>query len=74
MSHETVKVNDVHNFAWFVNRSDAIKKFKKLDRNGIVAKIGGKRARSWRVYNDLKTAAIYQNAWTGSGAPWVVAW
>ena len=73
-AHETIKVSDVSNFAWFDERAEAIKKAKELGKLGIDAKIGGKRAKSWANYHDIKTAAIYQNKWSGSGMPWVVAW
>lgn len=71
---DTIKINDVHNFYWYENRSDAMKKVNELAKHGIEAKIGGKRAKSWATYGDIKSAAICQNKWSGSGMPWVVAW
>lgn len=74
MVHKTIKVNDVSNFAWYDTRAEAMKKVKELEKEGITPFIGGKRAKSWATYGDIKTAAIYQNRWTGSGSPWIVAW
>ena len=74
MTHEAVKVTDISNFAWFDAKSDAMSKAAALQRKGISPKIGGKRAKSWKTYDDIKAAAIYQNRWSGSGMPWVVAW
>ena len=74
MTHNTIKVNDVSNFWWFETRAEAMKKVKELEREGIKAHVGGKRAKSWVTYGDIKSAAIYQNKWSGSGMPWVVAW
>lgn len=74
MTHETIRVNDVTNFYWFDTRSDAMKKFNALNKMGYDVKIGGKRAKSWANYYDIKTAAIYQNKWSGSGSHWVVAY
>lgn len=74
MTHEIIKVNDVQNFAWFENKTDAMKKARQLEKQGIAAKIGGKRSKSWAVYHEIKIAAIFQNEWSGSGMAWVVAW
>ena len=74
MTHETIKVNDVSNFAWFDDRADAIKKANELKAKGVNAKIGGKNAKSKFTYFDIRSAAICQNKWSGSGMKWVVAW
>ena len=74
MTHETIRVDDVHNFAWFDDRKEAMAKVRELGKLGIGAHIAGKRAKSWAAYSDIKSAAIYQNKWSGSGSPWVVAW
>lgn len=74
MTHETITVDMVHNFAWFENRTDAIKKAKELSKLGHTVYIGGKRAKSKFNYFDIKSAAIYQYKWSGSGMPWVIAW
>ena len=74
MTHETICVNDVSHFAWFDDRKEAVAKAKELSKLGYDVKIGGKRAKSKFNYYDIKSAAIHQNKWSGSGMPWVVAW
>lgn len=74
MTHETIKVTDVSNFEWFDYQSEAKERAKELSKLGIDVKIGGKRAKSKFNYYDIRTAAIYQNKWSGSGMPWVIAW
>ena len=74
MAHETIKVNSVNNFAWFDTKNEAVRKMNELSKRGLDVKIGGKRAKSWADYLDIKSAAICQNKWSGSGMPWVIAW
>lgn len=74
MAHETIMVNSVNNFAWFETKGEAVRKMKELSKLGLDVKIGGKRAKSWANYLDIKSAAIYQNKWSGSDMPWVIAW
>ena len=74
MTHETIRVNDVNNFAWFETKSEAVKRARELSKLGLDVKLGGKRAKSWANYFDIKSAAVCQNKWSGSGMPWVIAW
>jgi len=74
MTRNTIKVNEVSNYWFFETRAEAMKKVKALEKEGIKAYIGGKRAKSWVTYFDILRAAIYQNKWSSSGMPWVVAW
>ena len=74
MAHNTITVDMVHNFAWYEDRRNALKKVNELKKQGIPVYCGGKRAKSKFTYLDIKTAAIYHNRWNGSGLPWVVAW
>ena len=74
MTHTTITVNMVHNFSWYEDRSDALKKVNDLKKQGVAVYYGGKHAKSKFTYHDLKIAAIYQNKWNGSNLPWVVAW
>lgn len=75
MTHETITHKDVNRFAWYNSRKEALNMATILRKKGIKVYIGGKRARS-SCYNylDIKIAAIYQNAWSGSEMPWVIAW
>lgn len=69
-------IRDVNQFEWYDTKAEALSRAKAIEKQGKPAYIGGKRARSkckFR-YHDLKIAAIYHNAWTGSGKPWVIAW
>ena len=78
MTHKTIKVYDVSNFAWFDNRAEAYAYFNKLKHFHPRIVIAGKRSRkaetSWATFNDIKTAANYQNKWTGGKSSWVVAY
>lgn len=74
MTHKTITVDMVHNFAWYEDRRDALKKVQELKNQGITCYYGGKRAKSWATYADIKIAAIHNNCWDGSDSPWVVAW
>lgn len=74
MTHKTIQVSEVKNFAWFDTKSEAVKYAREVEAEGGTVFIGGKRAKSWATYKDIVIAAIYQNRWTGSGSPWVVAW
>ena len=74
MEHITVTVTTVNNFAWFESRTDALKRAKTLTENGYKVYVAGKRAKNKMTYIEIRVAAIYQNKWSGSGMPWVVAW
>lgn len=74
MTHKTITVDMVHNFAWYDTRTEALRKVRELEKQGIVCYLGGKRAKSKFTYLDIKIAAIQHNLWSGGDSPWVVAW
>lgn len=74
MTHETITHKDVNRFEWYTSRKEALNMAAILKSKGIKVYIGGKRAKNSLNYLDIKTAAIYHNAWTGSEMPWVIAW
>jgi hypothetical protein len=74
MTHKTITVDMVHNFEWFYDRGEALKKVKKLNKQGVTAYCGGKRAKSKFTYLDLTTAAIEHGQWNEQHLPWIVAW
>lgn len=74
MTHETITHKDVNRFAWYTSRKEALNMAAILMSKGIKVYIGGKRAKKPFNYLDIKTAAIYHNAWIGNEMPWIIAW
>ena len=74
MLYVAITCRDVNRFEWFDRRKDALHWLSVLQKQGITAYCGGKRAHNPFVYRDIKIAAILHNAWNGYDYPWVVAW
>lgn len=75
MTHKTITVNEIHYFIWCETRSEALRRAKEIEKQGITGvHVAGKRAKTREDYMDIQRAAIYQDKWSGGNSPWVVAW